>query len=358
MVKGIRMLAAAAALCLCSCGFFTTTPFPGFIGLTDSSINLGGRIDAIAAGASPIAYDLTLVQSAGMPPRLLILVEPPSTSQSGFQYTGQLVFMDQDLAVLGQATTNTSMDYFSRPYSYAHDGNILAGYTVLTPNGAHTTGTLSTPHGLEGFAFTNGAETYIFACPSGKYAAFDISYLGYNAANWGNFLTGSLSIIPAAARPPEMDPNYANLGYQLMAVVYNASSTEITFVLSEPAQGRILGARILLADATSGTGVLQGAATGWPVAQSLWAFSVPADRPAISADRDGFFLVRRDGWMERYTWTPTGALALIGDPVTVSGDRSLSREYAFLTPENPGDPAYMYRFDPSSRILTRYRRWW
>jgi len=61
---------------------------------------------------------------------------------------------------------------------------VLAGYTVLTPEGGETTGTLSTPHGLEGFAFTNGTETYVFACPSGKYASFEISYLGYNAANW------------------------------------------------------------------------------------------------------------------------------------------------------------------------------
>jgi hypothetical protein len=355
-----RLLPIAALLALAACEFFTATPFPAFVGHSDSSIDLSGRISAIAPGASSIAYDLNVITAQGMDPRILLLVEPPSTNaETGFLYTGQLFFLDRDLNVLGQATTNSSLDYFSKPYSFTHDGNVLAGYTVLTTEGGHTTGTLSTPHGLEGFAFTNGTETYVFASPSGKYAAFDIEFLGYNAANWGNFLTGTLAVIPAGSLPPETDPNYANLGYQLIGLVYNSGSNEITFVLSEPAAKRIMGKRVTLPAATTGSPVLLDPGSAWPVASSAWDFYLEVDRPSLSADGAGFFLVRwRDGWLERYSWTETGALRLTGDPVRIVGDRSSQREYAFLQPLGAGEPAYMYRFDPASRILTRYRRWW
>jgi hypothetical protein len=370
MVKRLRVRRAAllavllAALAPMGCDLFTVTPFPGYLEMTDSSIDLGARIDAIAAGSSPVSYDLTVVTAAGLPPRLLLLVEPPSSDPTvGFNYRGQLIFLDQDLTALGQAKTKTSLDYFGKPYSYAADGNILSADTVLTPDGADTvTGTVNPPHGLEGFAFKTKPpvtlETDVFASPSGKYTSFDLSCVGYDTI-WGNVLTKrSLAIIPDAARPSSSDPNYANLGYQLVGLAYNDSSDQITFVLSEPAQGRIVAARIDRASATSGSGVLLPAATAWPVPASAWPVSVDVDRPALAADPDGFFLVRRDGWMERYAWTASGTLSLSGAAVRVAGDRSLSRRYAFLVPQTAGQPSYMYRFDPSSRILTRYRRWW
>ncbi len=355
-----RLTPAAAALLLAACELFTLTPYPSFLGYTDSSVDLSTLVSTIAPGASFVTYDLNVVTAESRDPRLLLLVEPPSTNSAGeYQYGGQLVFLDRDLNVLGQATTNSSLDYFSRPYTYAHDGNVLAGYTVLTPEGGETTGTLSTPHGLEGFAFTNGTETYVFACPSGKYASFEISYLGYNAANWGNFLTGTVSILPPASQPPETDPNYNNLGYQLVGLVYNEDTTEITFVLSEPAAKRIIGARMTLAAATTGGAVLLDPGAAWPVSAGAWGFCVEADRPLLFADASGFFLVRwRDGWVERYAWTPSGALELVGSAIRMGGDRSSQRKYAFLQPLSASDPAYMYRFDPASRILTRYRRWW
>jgi hypothetical protein len=158
--------------------------------------------------------------------------------------------------------------------------------------------------------------------------------------------------------PSASDPNYANLGYQLIGLAYNSAADEITFVLSEPAQGRIVAARLSRSAAFLPNSVLLPSAASWPVEASAWPVAVDVDRPALFADVDGFFLVRRDGWMERHAWNLTGTpLALVANPVKIVGDKSLSRRYAFLVPQS-GGPSYMYRFDPSSRVLTRYRRWW
>jgi hypothetical protein len=369
MVKTITARAAVllasallAAGFLSSCDFFTTTPFPGFVDKTDKTLDLGSRVDVIAANKSPLTYDLTVITDPAniLPPRLLFLVEPPSSDPTlGFTYTGQLLFLDQDLNVLGQAATKTSLDYFGKPYTFAPASTVLAGYTVLTTSGGDAGVTLSN-HGLEGYAFTTGTETYIFASPSGQYASFDISFVGYTNA-WGLLpnTPGTLPILPAAARPSASDPNYAHLGYQLAGLSFNSGSQEVTFVLSEPAEGRILAVRQPLASiiVASPAALLPGAAS-WPVPDTSWPVIVSADRPAISVDGNGFFLVTRDGWMQRYTWTPTGALSLAGSMLQIAGDRSLTRRYAFLVPQLTTDPTYMYRFDPSSRILTRYRRWW
>jgi hypothetical protein len=359
-----RTLALLAGLCLTGCEIFSVTPFPDFVDKTDISMDLTHEINAIVRGETNISYQLTVVDSPTQPPRVLLLVEPPSSDPTlGFNYKGQLIFMDSNLNVLNRVGTGSSLDYFSKPYAYAHDNNVLAGYTVLTKDGGTTSiGTLDPAPGLEGFALAFGTtETDIFATPSGQYASFNISYIGYNTvgAGWGIVLpAGTLPIVPPAALPSTSDPNYANLGYQLVGLGYNSVTDELTFVLSEPAQGRIVAARIGRAAATSGSGVLLPSATSWPVAASAWPVEVDVDRPALFADVDGFFLVRRDGWMERYTWNAAGTpLALVGNPVKIVGDKSLSRRYAFLVPQ-AGGPSYMYRFDPSSRVLTRYRRWW
>ncbi|HVO39870.1 MAG TPA: hypothetical protein VMV03_12650 [Spirochaetia bacterium] len=351
MVDFLRrtFIIAAAACALASCDFMGVTPFPGFVDKTDLAVDLGSRIDSISNGASSVTFDLNVVKdpSASQQHRVLLLVEPQSGAGS-FSYTGQEIVMDQNLAVLGQAKTATSLDYFSKPYAYAHNGNILIGYALITPQGQPGSQTLSAT-GLEGFAFTDGTDTYVFATPSGSYTSFDLSWIDY-LPGWGYSLNspGTLSIIPAAMRPSTSDPNYANLGYQLIGLSYNASSAELTFVLSQPAQGTILARRIPLATAITPGAVLMptGAAD----------VSLESDRPYVSSDIGGLFLVRREGWMDRYPWTQTGALSFVGSKTEIVGDRSLSRKYAFLETGSP--PSYMYRFDPSSRILTRYRRWW
>ena len=350
---------------LAGCELFTVSPFPGFVDKTDISIDLGSRVDAITGGASPVTYDLEVVDTAGLSPRVLLLVEPPSSDPSlGFNYKGKLIFMDQDFNVLGTAGTPTSLDYFSKPYAYAHDGNVLAGYMVLSPIGGTTSvGSLNPPPPLGGFAFivpTGPGQpfTYVFATPAGQYASFDLNYTIYNNSTWTIAGQGTLAIIPQASRPSSSDPNYVNLGYQLLGLSYDSVTDEITFVFSEPAQGRILVARMTGAAATTGTGVLLPGAPSWPVGGGAWPLAVTVDRPQLSADAGGIFMVQRDGWMTRYTWTPTGALAWLGSPLQIVGDRSLSRHYAFLIPQTAGLNQYMYRFDPASRILTRYRRWW
>ena len=353
-----------AMIALAGCDVLTVTPFPAFTSETDTAVDLGSRIDAIAGGKTPITYDLVTVDDPAQDPRVLLLVEPPSSDADvGFNYSGQLIFMDRDLNFVGQAATKTSLDYFSRPYSYAADGTILAGYTVLTANGARTTvpapyGQLNPPPGIEGFSFTDGANTYIFSTPAGQYASFDLQF-AILLPTWGYSLTPNgtnLAIVPAAARPATTDPNYANLGYQLVGLAYDNSTTDITFVLSEPANGRIVAVRLDLATATSGSGVLLPGATTWPVPASAWPLAVTVDRPELHADAGGFFMVQRDGWLTRTNWALTGQPRQDGSPLQIVGDKSLSRHYAFLNSKTGGE--YMYRFDPSSRMLTRYKRWW
>jgi hypothetical protein len=361
--KALGLLVSACALCLlASCDLFTTTPFPGFIDKTDKSIDVGSLVDSISGGKAGVSYDLSVVTATGADPRVLLLVEPPSSGSGGtFNYTGQLIFMDKDLSVLGRASTATSVDYFSKPYTYTHDGNLLAGYTRLAPDGGQpvpATPTLSAT-GLEGYAFRTGtvmpnATTVLFATPSGAYTSFQLSWLKYTDTVYG-VTQGSLKIIPDASLPSPSDPNYSNLGYQLAGLTYNSSTQEITFVLSQPSVGRIVAARCDLATATTAGSVLLSTPQAWPV--TSWPISIDADRPAVFAGTQGLFLVRREGWMNSYSWPQSGALSVQGS-TQIAGDRSLSRRYAFLMPENPTDPAYMYRFDPSSRILTRYRRWW
>jgi hypothetical protein len=351
-----RLASLLALLCLAGCEIFTVSPFPGFVDKTDISLDLGSRVRAITGGAGPVKYDLNVIDYPGLAPRVLLLVEPPSSDPAaGFDYKGKLVVMDKDLNVLGEASTATSLDYFSKPYTYAADTahnvnpptgfKILAGYTVLDDTGARVQ-TL-TPTTLQGFAFTDGAANYIFSTPAGQYASFDLNFATYSSI-WGLLSTPpqTLAIIPPGLRPSTSDPNYANLGYQLVGIALNG--TEVTFVLSEPSQGRIVAERTTIANATSGSGVLSSGA---------WPLSVTVDRPELHADANGFFLVQRDGWMTRYEWTPTGALSQVGDPKKIVGDRSLNRNYGFLLPQS-GGTQYMYRFDPSSRILTRYKRWW
>jgi len=350
--KHLGLLALACIISvLASCDLLTATPFPGFIDKTDTSVDLGSRVDSIAG----TSYDLTVVTDTWGSPRVLLLVEPPSSDSSGaFNYTGQLVFMDQDLNVLGQASTASSADYFSKPYTYTHNGNnILVGYTRLSANGGQPvplTPTL-TATGLAGYAFRTGNaptdSTVLFATPPGLYTSFQLSWLEYTDTIYG-ITQGTLNIIPSASQPSPSDPNYSNLGYQLVDLAYDG--TNIVFVLSQPSVGQIVAARLDFASAISGGTILPATVNSWPV-------SIGADRPAVYADTEGMFLVRRDGWMERYTWTQTGALSLTGS-TRIVGDKSLTRKYAFLAQQASSGPSYMYRFDPSSRILTRYRRWW
>ncbi|NBC29222.1 MAG: hypothetical protein GVY29_04430 [Spirochaetes bacterium] len=325
---------AAAALVLAGCDLYNqavaaaqTTPFPQYLDETDGHIDLSDEVLATAGDSTDLSYDLAVVQRPGRESRILLLVEPPSSDPDlGFNYRGRLFLFDRELNLLSSAAPGSSFDYFGRPYTYAHDDNLLVAYTVLSQDGQETDiGTLDPNHGLEGFAFTNGTETYLFASPSGEYAAFVIDYAGYNEASWGRFLDGTLTIIPEEAQPTGEEPNISQLGYQLVGIAYNEETTEITFMLSEPSRGRVVAARTDLETATSGSGVLLPDAESWQ--QASWPVTLEVDRPDIHVDEDGFFVVRRDGWLERYSWTRQGELALQGERVRVVGDRSLTRQF-------------------------------
>ena len=49
----LRLASLLAALCCAGCGLFTASPFPDFVDKTDISIDLGSRINGIAAGRLP-----------------------------------------------------------------------------------------------------------------------------------------------------------------------------------------------------------------------------------------------------------------------------------------------------------------
>jgi hypothetical protein len=361
MVKKLALPAVMVSTLLLAagCGMLTVSPFPAYTDKTEVSLDLGARIRAITGGGASVSYDLEVVvdPAGALPPRVLLLVEPPSSDPTlGFNYTGKLIVMDQDLTVLGEAGTASSLDYFSKPYAYCADGAIIAGYTVLNASGG-TVMTL-TPQGLAGFAFTDGTSTYVFSTPGGQYASFDLSFMQYNNT-WGLLYSSvqTLAIIPQAARPSSSDPAYANLGYQLLGLTYDPGSDMLTFVFSEPYAGTIHAARMSRAAALAPGAVILPDPTGWPVGSDAWPLSVTQDRPALSAAAGGLFMVQRDGWLASYAWTSASqALAWVGSPARIAGDRSLSRRYAFLAPAEGA--ASMYRFDPSSGILTRYGRWW
>ena len=360
VARGVGLLAVTAAvvaLSLAGCQLFTTTPFPAFVDKTDISIDLSSRINSIAAGKGISSYDLEVVTDPQQvqPTMVLLVAVPPSTDSSGaYKYTGKIIFMDQDLNVLGEASTKTTLDYFVKPYAYAATGEILAGYTVLTLTGAPGSATLPAT-GLEGFAFANNpaapptpSHTYVFAVPSGQYSSFDLARYEYDN-NWGILSGGTLPIVD----PTSSDRNDSTLGYQLVGLSYDWMSDVITFILSQPGTGKIVATRVSRPLATGASPPpLLALGASWPV-------SVNVDRPAVSVDGKGMFLVRRDGWMDRYTWTqaPPGAPAA-GSPTEIVGDRSLTRQYAFLVDQTGSGPSYMYRFDPSSRVLTRYKEWW
>jgi len=359
MARGVGLLAVTAAatvLALAGCRLFTTTPFPAFLDKTDTSVDLSSRIDAIAGSKGISSYDLEVVTdpTGAQQPRVLLLAEPPSSdpTNGGYKYVGRIIFMNQDLNVLGEATT-ASTGYFSKPYSYTVDpaADILAGYNVINQTGTPLDPQPITATGLTGFAFPDAADvrTFVFSTPPGSYTSFDLSFLGYDDS-WGIPDSGTLPIIPLADRPSSSDPNFANLGYQLVGLSFDPGTRNVTFVLSKPSTGQIMATRMGLDTAKAGATPLLDSGQSWPV-------SITVDRPAVGVDSKGLFLVRRDGWMDRYTWSGTGIpLDNAGGPVEIVGDRSLTRQYAFLVDSSGG--GYMYRFDPSSRVLTRYKRWW
>lgn len=355
--------AASAALLVVACNLLQS-PFPEFIAYTDLAVNLDSRIDGIQGNEPSVEYTLqTITRSNGTaePARLLLLVRPFDADDSGFDYKGQLLIFDQDLNLLASASPLSSLDTFGRPFAYGHDSRILVSNSILTAGGVPET-TL-TFLGLEGPAVqdttANGPRTVVFSLSPGEFSGFQIQWNVYNDLGvvnpedpWSDGGSDTFEIIPVAEQPSDPDDDD---GYQILGVFYsNDANDDITFLLSEPSRERVVAARVKLGDIVDGAppslSNLVSSANAFPV-------DVAADRPLdVHIDPDGFFLRLRNGWMERHNWTSSGTLVYLGRH-RIIGDRSFDRNYAFLSGSLVTEQ-YMYRFDPTSRVLTRYTQWW
>ena len=333
-----------------ACDLLLTTPFPDFLGYTDITLDLGGRIDAIWSGAGSIDYRMEVVVTDTNDPRLLLLVEPPTESGStGFQYRGRLLVFDADLNLLNTTAPLTELDTFGRPFVYGPDGNILVGNTILDTDGV----ALDTlPFlGLEGPGVTANTlgdpSAVVLSLPAGEFTGFDVEWVRYTDATfpWTLEDDGILPILPPANRPSS-----ASEGFQVLNAAFHPVDDQVTLLLSQPSVPRVVAVRFSLPSLLNGTlSELVPSMNAFPV-------SVDADRPLDThATADGFFLRRRDGWLGYQRWTPSGPLELVGNRERIVGDRSFNRTFAFLSSHGQ---QFMYRFDPASRVLTRYRRWW
>jgi hypothetical protein len=387
LVIGLAFLAGCDAVTL---DFLGASAFPDFVSYTDSSVDLSDEIRSIieepvqvtttnadgestaetevrADPISSVAFDLAVVRSPGRTPLVLLLVEPPAiVSETQYTYRGKLIILEESGGQLTVRNSGVGPDreddpfgFFGRPFAYAHDGNLLTGYTVLDPAGEQTNvGQVELLRGRSGFAFSTNDDTYVVSAPPGDFAGFSLNLFGFFEADWQQLFDLGAEITPPGARPPADDPNIAQLGYQLSALSYDPNLDSVNLLLSEPAEGRLHATRIALSELSSGSGVLLPDADAWPVPAGLWPVSLEVDRPAVFADQEGFFLVRRDGVLDRYSWTEDGGSLGVSTPVRIVGDRSLRRRYAFLVRDEAEGPSFMYRFDPTSQTLTRYRKWW
>lgn len=361
-VRSVRLVMALGTLALVAgCDLARVTPFPGFLTYTDVSVDLSSEVQKLSKDTADTSFTLQVVHAAGDEPRVLLLVEPPADPEATFDYRGELWILNTDLERIGETRPGSDLDTFGPPLSYAHDGNLLVSNSILSPDGEPVERV--TYQGFEGPAVVDpgpgSPRTYVFSLPPGEFAGFELvweAYEGEASPNAPYTLPVSepprLAIIPEEERRGDGAADDTNSGYQVLDAVYNNASDQVTFLLSEPSARRVVAARASLSSIAS------GAVSSLVASPGEFSVSVPADRPLDArADRNGFFLRRRDGWLDRYSWTADGELKLLGEPVRVVGDRYFDRDYAFLSgPEV--ERAYMYRFDPSSRIITRYRKWW
>ena len=337
----------AVALVTVACDLIGS-PFPRFIAHTDRAVDLSGPIRAIQDGQPSVDYTLrTIATPDGTSgrSRILLLVEPFDPDDSRFNYRGRLLVLDSDLNLLATTAPLNSLDTFGRPFAYGHDGRILVSNSILTSDG--TPETRITFRGFDGPAIVDAGRTIVFSLsPAGTSSGYRIEWSAYDSSGgaaprpWSSVASGSFPIIATTERAG---------GYRILGAV-RSDRGEVTFLLSEPSRQRIVAARTDIAAIVAGSlDSLVSDSNAFPV-------TVTADRPLdVHIDVAGFFLRLRDGWFERHSWNPSGALSYQGKRRNF-GDRFFDRNYAFLSGSTATD-RYMYRFDPTSRILTRYTQW-
>ncbi|MFW5689359.1 MAG: hypothetical protein ACOC1U_07300 [Spirochaetota bacterium] len=322
---------------LAGCDYFQS-PLPGFLARQEASttIDLSG---VVTAGDSNVRYDLAVVGS-GTERRLLLLAAPAVEDPETFEYRGRMVVLRPDLSETRRIRPESTIDYFSRPYGYGHDGDLLVGYSVYDETGELPRLELSPPHGLEGSIVVDPVvpSTHLFATPSGRFSSYHLEIRNWFLADWSIRPDAeSVSIVPDG-RSLSADPALVQLGYQLLGVVLRDG--ELLFLLSRPSEQIVIGATADLEAIRTGQTVVL-----LPDVQAE-AFRISADRPQASVDQEGFFLLRRNGWFERYRWD--GGLV-----ARVTGDISFAREYAF-----DAEGYRMYRFDTQTAVLTSIGGWW
>ena len=341
MVGRIRVRAslavAAASLLLVGCDYFAS-PLPGFLSGVERSVAVD--VSDLVDGELPAGtrYDLAVV-GAATDRRVLLKVEPPNPDPDGYRYDGRLIVLGMDMTEEQRLAPASSTGFISRPYGYGHDGKMLAGYIVYDLDAVEAPQEL-VRHGLEGFVTVDGASTHLFSGPSGAFVTYHLEIRSYFTSPWA--LTGTdaeqVAIVPdGVAKSAGGAP--AELGYQLLGIARDGG--DLLFLLSQPSQRIVFGVRASLSDVLD-------AATDTVLVSSAddRLFTISADRPQASADDNGFFLMRRDGWFERYDWD--------GDLVArVTGDISFSRRYAF---DVEGDR--FYRYDPDTSMLSLIGGWW
>jgi hypothetical protein len=330
------------AVILSGCDLFTS-PLPGFLSGVEERVTVD--VDSILSGsrtAPGVRYDLEVI-GTGSARRLLLQVSPPSDPET-FAYNDRLIVMTLDMQEEIRLEAETTIDYISRPFGYGHDGSLLAGYSVYqTPLSLSTpVQVLDPPHGLEGFITTDGGPaTRLFSVPSGRFSAFHLEIRSYNLTPWSLVPDAQTIEIVPDGLSLSGNTSLAQEGYQLLGI--GRDGGEIRFLFSRPSEQEIIGVAATLSE------VVDAGLSPRPVLipdADAPLFTISADRPEASADNDGFFLLRRNGWFERYDWS--GALV-----ARVTGDTSFTRRYAFDV-----EGGKFYRFDPASATLTRIGRWW
>jgi hypothetical protein len=333
-----------AATLLAGCDLLST-PFPGFLSGLEKTVSVD--VDPILnAGrtANGVRYDLEVI-GTGADRRLLLLVEPPNSDPSIFSYEGRMLVMDLEMQEEIRLESGSPIDYLSRPFGYGHDGSLLLGYSIYaTPLGSSLPDqSLDPPPGLEGFVTVDAAFTRHFALPSGRFSAFHLEMRTYNlpVPTWAlEAAAQTIEIVPDGLALTEEATN-AQLGFQLLGIA--REGTKIRFLLSRPSEQEVIGVEAELA------AVMDKDLSPRPVLlpdAAARMFTIAADRPQASVDNDGFFLLRRDGWFERYDWN--GYLT-----ARVTGDTSFQRQYAF-----DFEGGRFYRYDPASATLSRISGWW
>lgn len=343
-----RIAATAALVALVAGCDYLASPLPGFLSGVESDLTISPS-PAVTAVDGDVRFDLAMVGDATAGDRRLLLkAEAVSSDPSRFAYAGELIVLSPDLVEERRLVPESALDVLSRPYGYGHDGSLMVGYSIFGADEETPRQVLDPRHGLEGFLTVDTAlpSTHLFAAPGGQFSAYHLEIRSYQqpAPNWALLPRAEQLAIEPDGVELSSDPSLSQSGYQLLGIARaGAAGEQLLLLLSRPSERVVIGARIFLDDALNPD--LDPRPVLLPDAAAR-LFTIDADRPRAVADDDGFFLLRRDGWFERYDWN--GVLQ-----ARVTGDTSFTRSYAF---DYSAD--VFYRFDSQTRVLSRIRGWW